>query len=70
MVFYLYYRHSRRGGGRSCRGTGLSVCSLRVVYMFLKMLWGIITIYIVVCYFIYIVLIKCWLHTNVVIGLM
>ena len=38
--------------------------------MFLKMLWGIITIYIVVCYFIYTVLIKCWLHINVVIGLM
>ena len=37
--------------------------------MFLKMLWGIIKIYIYGCYFIYTVLIKWLVACNVVIGL-
>ena len=54
MVFYLYYRYSRLAGGRSCKGTGLSVCSLLVVYMFLNDLGYYIDISIVIKYFTYI----------------
>ena len=54
MVLYLYYRHSRRVGRRSCRGAGLSVYSLRVVYMFLNDLGYYDDISVVIKYFTYI----------------
>ena len=54
MVFYLYYRHSRRAGRRSYRGAELSVYSQRVVYMFLNDLGYYVDISIVIEYFTYI----------------
>ena len=54
MVFYLYYRHSRRAGRRSYKGTELSIYSLRVVYMFLNVLGYCVDISIAIKYFTYI----------------
>ena len=54
MVFYLYYRHSRRAGRRPYRGTGLSAYSLLMVYMFLNDLGYYVDISIAIKYFTYI----------------